>query len=94
MDFDKEMIYLYFSCNLSVRCNFIELRFFIATYISDRNNKSKTFPVHAMKAYRGSRGIDPLILNLVTRLRWVVTFKPRPFYTRERTPVHIEWEAG
>jgi hypothetical protein len=24
-------------------------------------------PVHAMKAYRGSRGIDPLIPNLVTK---------------------------
>ena len=27
---------------------------------------SKVFPVQAMKAYRGSRGIAPLILNLST----------------------------
>jgi hypothetical protein len=26
----------------------------------------KVFPVHAVKAYRGSRGIAPLILNLRT----------------------------
>jgi len=41
----------------------MELCFFIATYKIERNNKSKVFPVHAMKAYSGSRGIDLLILN-------------------------------
>ena len=29
-----------------------------------------------MKAYRGSRGIAPLILNLSTRWRWVVNYTP------------------
>jgi len=72
----------------------MELCFLIATYVSDRNNRSKVILVHAMKAYRGSGGIDPLILNLVISLRWVVTFKHRPFYTCERTAVPIEWEVG
>jgi len=31
--------------------------------------KGKVFPVHARKAYWGSRGITPLILNLRTRWR-------------------------
>jgi hypothetical protein len=31
--------------------------------------KGEVFPVHAMRAYRGSRGIAPLILNLSTRWR-------------------------
>ena len=47
-----------------------------------------------MKAYRGSTGIAPLILNLGTRCRWVVNFTPRPLYSREITPVPIEQEAG
>ena len=45
---------------------------------------------HAMKAYRGSRDMDPLILNLGPRWRWVVksTLHPRP-----RTPVPIAQKA-
>jgi hypothetical protein len=35
---------------------------------------------HAMKAYWGSGGIAPRILNLGTRWRWVVSFTPRPLY--------------
>jgi hypothetical protein len=31
--------------------------------------KGEVFPVHAMKAYRGRRGIAPLLLNLSTRWR-------------------------
>ena len=38
---------------------------------------------HAMKAYRGSRGIFPLNLSLGTTRRWVVNFTPRPLYPRE-----------
>jgi hypothetical protein len=30
-------------------------------------DKGKVVPVHTMKAYRGRRGIGPLILNLSTR---------------------------
>jgi len=32
----------------------------------------KVVPVHTIKAYRGSRGIAPLILNLYSRWRGVV----------------------
>jgi hypothetical protein len=31
--------------------------------------KGKTVPVHAMKAYRGSGGIAPVMPNIGTRLR-------------------------
>jgi len=54
------------------------------------NNKGKVVPVHAMKIYRRSRGIAPLILNLGTRLRWVVNFTPQPLQPQGRTLVHIE----
>jgi hypothetical protein len=33
------------------------------------DKKDEVFPVHLMKAYRGSRGLDPFILNFATR--WV-----------------------
>ena len=36
--------------------------------------------MHAMKAYRGSRGITPPTLNLGTRVRWVASFMPRLLY--------------
>jgi hypothetical protein len=39
-----------------------------------------------MKAYWGSRGIAPRILDLGTRWRWVVSFTPLPLYPKERTP--------
>ena len=36
----------------------------------------KLFHLHAMKTRRGSRGIDPLVLNLGTkRMFWEVNFK-------------------
>jgi hypothetical protein len=47
-----------------------------------------------MKAFRGSRGIGPLIVNLVTRLWQVVSFTPRPLYTRGKNSGIIKWEAG
>jgi len=33
--------------------------------------KGKVVPLHAIKAWRGSRCADPLILKLGTRWRWV-----------------------
>ena len=38
--------------------------------------KCKVVPVHAVKAYRDSRGKAPLILNFGTRWRWVANFMP------------------
>jgi hypothetical protein len=40
-----------------------------------------------MKAYRGSRGIAPLILNLCTKWRRVVHFMARLLYHQEIMPV-------
>jgi hypothetical protein len=42
-----------------------------------KSKKGKNIPVHAMEAYRGSRGIAPLIL----------IFGNTPLYFQERTPV-------
>jgi hypothetical protein len=38
----------------------------------------------------GRGGTAALILNLGTRRRWVVSFTPRPHYTRQRIAVPIE----
>jgi hypothetical protein len=38
----------------------------------------KVVPVHAMKAYRQSRGIAPHILSSSSRVRWEVNFMPWP----------------
>jgi hypothetical protein len=49
--------------------------------------KSKVLHLHAMMAYSGSKGIDPLILNLGTRPVWVVSFTFRPIYLKGSYPV-------
>jgi hypothetical protein len=41
---------------------------------------------HDLKAYWGSGGIDPRILDLGTRRGWVVNFTPLPLYPEERAP--------
>ena len=46
--------------------------------LESTTNTCKVVPVHALKAYGGRRGIAPLILNLGTRWRWVVSFTPLP----------------
>jgi hypothetical protein len=38
-----------------------------------------------MKAYQGSGGIAPRILDLVTKLRWVVSSTPRPLYPQGKS---------
>jgi hypothetical protein len=57
--------------------------------IKNNKVKGKVVPVYAMKAYRGSRGIAPFILNFVTR-RTLVVVTPRPFYPRVRTLIATE----
>lgn len=42
--------------------------------------------VHAMKVYRGSKGVSPLIVNVGTSWRWVISFTPLPPYPREKSP--------
>jgi len=39
-----------------------------------------------MKTYCWNGGIYPRILNLGTRWRWVVNFRPRPLYPRVKSP--------
>jgi hypothetical protein len=41
---------------------------------------------HAMKAYWRSRGTVPCILDVGTRLRWMVSFMPRPFCPQGKSP--------
>jgi len=41
--------------------------------------------MHTMKAYNGIGDEAPLILNLDTRMRWVVNFTSRPIYLREKS---------
>jgi hypothetical protein len=48
---------------------------------------------HAMKTYWENGGIDPHILDLGTRWRWVVSFTLRPLYPRERAP-DTHWTGG
>jgi hypothetical protein len=45
--------------------------------------KRQCFSCPSIKAYR-SRGLAPLILNFGIRWRWVINFKTRPFYFRQR----------
>jgi hypothetical protein len=39
-----------------------------------------------MRAYCGSGGVAPRILDLGTRLRWVVNFTPRLLYPQGKSP--------
>ena len=49
-----------------------------------KNLKGEVFPIQAMMAYKGSRSISPIILNLDTRWRSVVRFAPWSPCPRER----------
>jgi hypothetical protein len=53
---------------------------------------NKVVTVHIVKAYTGSRGTAPLILNLSTR-RWLVNFTPRRHYPRGKNP-SMHWIGG
>jgi len=39
-------------------------------------HKRTSYPTHVIKAYKGIRWTDPLVLNLSPRWRWVVNIKP------------------
>jgi len=49
----------------------------------------KVFAVHSTKAYRGNRGIIPLILELCTLWIWVANCTFQPPYTSEKKSVPI-----
>ena len=42
-----------------------------------------------MKAYRGNRGIAPLILDHGTKWTWVINFTPRSLYLRKNHGTHL-----
>jgi hypothetical protein len=54
--------------------------------------RRKAVPVHAMKAYRGTRGVDPLTLALDGG-EWL-TSRPSRFTPKEVVPVPTEQETG
>jgi hypothetical protein len=51
------------------------------------------FPIHTLKAYIGSSGVAPILLNLGCTWGEVVTFTSRPLDPKERTPASIEQKA-
>jgi hypothetical protein len=55
----------------------ISFRVDVITQIIFGEDSGKVVTVHAMNAYRGSRGVAPLVLTLGTRYRCVVNFTPR-----------------
>jgi hypothetical protein len=52
--------------------------------------KCKVVPSNPMKAFRGKRGIAPLINYVGTRWKWVVCFTARPIYPRKNIRAPIE----
>jgi len=61
--------------------------------LEDRS-KHEILPVHATKAYRGSRGIAPLILSPALDGGKRPNSRPPPIYSRDKTPVPVPWAAG
>lgn len=59
---------------------------------SSSGGKCKVILVHATKAYRGSRCVIPLVLNLDARRRLMFNATLRPLYSRESNLVSIERE--
>jgi hypothetical protein len=56
-------------------------------------SKSESVPVHAKKAYRGSRRNAPFIPNLGAGRRWADNIKLRLLHPQERTVVPILYEV-
>jgi hypothetical protein len=57
-------------------------------------NWGKAAPTHAMKVYRVSRGIAPLIHKFNTKLGWVVRLTPWLLYPLDRVPPGTHWIRG
>jgi hypothetical protein len=57
--------------------------------------KIKVFPVHAMQACRGSKGMDPLIHNVHTRCKLEVDYTPRLFTSwKKNHGTHWKWDLS
>jgi len=73
----------------------IILSFWATDNVVKQKDEGKVVLVHAMKTYRGSRGIAPLIPSLGTRWWGVVNFTPRPLYQRRNNPRYPwSWKVG
>jgi hypothetical protein len=53
-------------------------------------NRRYFIPLHVKKAYRGRRGVAPLMLNLGARRTCVVNIMPWLLYLRVKSPVPLE----
>ena len=60
---------------------------------SGKVKRDTAVPVHAVKVYRRSRDIHPVILYLASSSRWVVSFILPPLCAWERVPLSIELKA-
>jgi hypothetical protein len=72
-------------------CGYTENRVSHFTCYIYHKDEGKVAPVlltehHAMKAYYGSEGIAPRILDLGTWWRWMVSSMPRPLYPQGKSP--------
>jgi hypothetical protein len=81
--------YVFMACTLtalplsSTKCVSRYSYWFIKVSVIKKTSKfpaGKAVLVHVMKAYRQSRGMAPLSLNLRTRRRWLVKFMPQLLY--------------
>jgi hypothetical protein len=69
------------------------IRILVPNNISDYVVKGKTGHIQAMKAYRGSKGIAPLILTRDTGWKRVSTSMSRSHHAREGRAQPIEHEV-
>ena len=53
-----------------------------------KNTKDKVGPMHSNMAYGKSGGVAPLILNLDSRRKSVVSTMPRPHYLRGKIKIY------
>jgi len=65
----------------------------LGKFLYNSYEKGKVLPVYAINAYRRSTGIAPLILNLRTWWRRVVSFISWLIYPYEKNP-SIQWTGG
>lgn len=71
----------------------VRRRMLIGMVVGGNKVKGKIIPVHTVKGFVGSKGIDPLFLNLSTSWGWLVNFTcwlPCPW---KRTLVRIKKQA-
>jgi len=72
----------------------VKIFLWIPTVWSKLSKVGKVHPCTGRAAYRGSRGIALLFLDLGTRRGWGISVTPRPLFTPGKDPVPIVQEAG